>query len=237
MGKCIMSGIVPQLTVPFPRIKASDLAVGSIVKLMESDTAEDYLVVHQGLPSSIYDVSCDGTWLLRLNINEQYPWGYSGRNDYSKSYLHTRLNDNFLPSMGAVEQATIKRVKIPYLDGGGNGTAKQGAEGLSTKVFLLSCPEVNFAVNDGEGAVLDYFSSCATSGADDKRIAYYNNRADDWYLRSPKINSYEYADYIYTDGSLDNSYYVTVEQGIRPALILPGNAIFDADTLLLKGVA
>lgn len=236
MGRCIYLRKGETHTAPINGILANTLAVGSTVKLMENNAAVEYLIVHQGLPSSIYDVSCDGTWLLRLNIYEKYPWGYSGRNDYSRSYPHTRLNDIFLPSMGAVEQATIKQVKIPYRTGGYEN-AKQGAEGLSTKVFLLSCPEVNFAVNAGEGAVLDYFSSCATSGADDKRIAYYNNRADDWYTRSPKINSSEYADYIFTDGDLYNSYYVTVEQGLRPALILPSDALFEKDTLILKGVA
>lgn len=46
MGKVIMSGIVPLLTKPSTGILASDLAVGSTVKLMEGGTAVDYLVVN-----------------------------------------------------------------------------------------------------------------------------------------------------------------------------------------------
>ena len=45
--------------------KLGDVAVGTVVKLKENGVAQDYLVVHQGLPSSMYDASCNGTWLLR----------------------------------------------------------------------------------------------------------------------------------------------------------------------------
>ena len=51
-----------------------DYAVGGIVKLNENGSPVDYLVVHQGLPSSMYDASCDGTWLLRKNIVEKRAW-------------------------------------------------------------------------------------------------------------------------------------------------------------------
>ena len=43
----------------------STKAIGSIVKLKENGTLVDYIVVHKGRPSSIYDASCDGVWLLR----------------------------------------------------------------------------------------------------------------------------------------------------------------------------
>jgi len=42
----------------------STKSVGSIVKIKISGTLRDFIVVHQGKPSSIYDASCDGTWLL-----------------------------------------------------------------------------------------------------------------------------------------------------------------------------
>ena len=45
-------------------------AVGSVVKIKENGTRVNYLVVHQGKPSSIYDESCNGTWLLRQDIAE-----------------------------------------------------------------------------------------------------------------------------------------------------------------------
>ncbi len=39
-------------------------AVGSIVKLNFDGAMREFLVVHQGKPSSLYDESCNGTWLL-----------------------------------------------------------------------------------------------------------------------------------------------------------------------------
>lgn len=42
-----------------------NVAVGSTVYLNENGTPRPYLVVHQGLPSGIYDHSCNGTWLLK----------------------------------------------------------------------------------------------------------------------------------------------------------------------------
>ena len=71
MGKVIMSGIVPQMKAP-GGILASDLAVGSVVKLIENGVATEYLVVNQGIPgnSNLYDSSCNGTWLLRNGIKE-----------------------------------------------------------------------------------------------------------------------------------------------------------------------
>ena len=42
----------------------STKAVGSTVKLKVDGALKEFLVVHQGKPSSIYDDSCNGTWLL-----------------------------------------------------------------------------------------------------------------------------------------------------------------------------
>ena len=90
MGKVIMSGIVPPLVAPITGILASDLAVGSVVKLMENGAAAKYRVVNQGKPSgsSLYDDSCDGTWLLRKDIKEKRQWNSSDVNDYENSLIH-----------------------------------------------------------------------------------------------------------------------------------------------------
>ena len=74
MGKVMISGVAPQMKAPvISGILASDLAVGSSVYLMENGVATEYLVVNQGIPSgsSLYDSSCDGTWLLRKDIYEK----------------------------------------------------------------------------------------------------------------------------------------------------------------------
>lgn len=225
---------------PSTGILASTLPVGSTVKLMENGAAVEYLVVNQGIPSnsSLYDASCDGTWLLRKDIHSNRQWNTSNINKYETSAINTWLNGDFFNSLGSIEQATVKQVKIPYRHGGGDGgTDQSGANGLPCKVFLLSGPEVGLAgasYMPNDGAKLDYFDQIA--GADSKRIAYLNGLAADWWLRSP------YTDYanrvwrVYSDGNYSNN-YASSSYGIRPALVLPSNALFDETTLLLKGVA
>lgn len=46
----------------------STKAVGSTVKLTVNGKAREFIVVHQGKPSSVYDESCNGTWLLMKDI-------------------------------------------------------------------------------------------------------------------------------------------------------------------------
>ena len=240
MGKVIMSGIVPTLKAPSPGILAQDIAVGSTVKLMEGGTAVEYLVVNQGIPSNsnLYDASCYGTWLLRKDIHSERQWNTSKANKYETSAINTWLNGDFFSSLGSVEQATVKQIKIPYRAGGGDGGANQsGANGLSCKVFLLSGPEVGLAGENympNDGAKLDYFN--ANTGTDSKRIAYLNGSATFWWLRSPYTRSNGSVWRVYSDGDY-GSYYTSVSLGIRPALVLPSTALFDETTMILKGVA
>ena len=245
MGTVLMSGIVPPLVAPVTGILAGDLAVGSSVYLMENGVAAEYLVGNQGKPSgsSLYDDSCDGTWLLRKDIYEKRQWHSSNVNDYANSTIHSYLNSTFLGLFDANIQSAIKRVKLPYRAGSGYGkTVTSGENGLSAKIFLLSASEVSFSFSympSNEGAELSYFAGCADNAADSKRIANLNGSATNWWLRSP---------YCYSDGGslralhvLTNGdwgyYYCSYSSGIRPALVLPSTAVFDEETLILKGVA
>ena len=241
MGRVIMSGIVPTLKAPVTGILAQDIAVGSVVKLMEGGTAVEYLVVNQGIPSnsSLYDASCDGTWLLRKEIHSNRQWDPNTVNKYESSEINTWLNGDFFNSLGSVEQATIKQVKIPYRSGGGSGgTDQSGANGLPCKVFLLSCYELGWTTSNSsmypvDGAKLDYF--IAGSAGKSLRIAHLNGTVNDWWTRSPYASGTSNAWFIQTDGN-SNSSGASNSRGIRPALVLPGNALFDETTMLLKGV-
>ena len=230
--------------VPSTGILASTLPVGSTVKLMENGAAVEYLVVNQGIPSNsnLYDASCDGTWLLRKDIHSERQWNTSNVNEYETSAINTWLNGDFFNSLGSVEQATIKQVKIPYRAGGGSGGTDQSeANGLSCKVFLLSGYEVGWTTSDSEyfpvdGAKLSYFESGTGTSANNKRIANLNGSAAFWWLRSPYTNYTNRVWRVYSDGNYSNN-YASSSYGIRPALVLPSNALFDASTLILKGVA
>ena len=209
----------------------STLAVGSSVYLNVGGVRKEFLVVHQGLPSSLYDASCDGTWLLMKDCYENRQWNSSGENKYESSTVNTYLNGPFLSLFDSNIQGIIKQVKIPYRkNGGSGGTTQQGANGLPCKIFLLSAPEVHYELNyidSGEGAVLSYFASCVTNNADSKRVAYLNGSSSVWGLRSPYTNSTYYVWYVYTDGN----YYIgnaSDSFGIRPALVLPPDAEVDS---------
>lgn len=241
MGKCMFLRKGETHTKPVAGILASDLAVGSTVKLMEGSTAVEYLVVNQGIPgnSSLYDASCDGTWLLRKDCHSSRQWHTSDVNTYASSAINTWLNGDFFNSLGSVEQATVRQVKIPYYIGGGSTTIHTGVNGLSVKVFLLGVYETGWTESDNndflvDGGCLSYFSGLYT--VDSKRIAYLNGSAVEWWMRYPRAFTASNVYGVYTNG---NSYYNTPSNsyGIRPALILPSNALFNANTMLLKGVA
>ena len=244
MGRVIMSGIVPMLKAPVTGVLASSLAVGSTVKLMEGGAAVEYLVVNQGIPgnSSLYDASCDGTWLLRKDIHSDRKWHTRDVNEYESSAINTWLNGEFFNTLGSAEQAAIKQVKIPYRkDGGSYGTDQSGANGLSCKVFLLSGYEVGWTTSDYsycpvDGAKLSYFESGTGTPANNKRIANLNGSAAYWWLRSPSTSYTSNVWYVYTDGGYGSS-FASNSFGIRPALVLPSNALFDGKTMLLKEVA
>ena len=230
--------------VPSTGILASTLPVGSTVKLMENGAAVEYLVVNQGIPSNsnLYDASCDGTWLLRKDIHSERQWNTSNVNEYETSAINTWLNGDFFNSLGSVEQATIKQVKLPYRkNGGSGGTDQSGANGLLCKIFLLSGYEVGWTTSDYsyfpvDGAKLSYFESGTGTSANNKRIANLNGSAAFWWLRSPYTNYTNRVWRVYSDGNYSNN-YASSSYGIRPALVLPSNALFDASTLILKGVA
>lgn len=210
----------------------STKAVGSTVKLTVNGKAREFIVVHQGKPSSVYDESCNGTWLLMKDIYENRVWQSGNINKYESSDIHSYLNNTFLKLFDSNIQGAIKQVKLPYRkNGGSGGTTQQGANGLPCKIFLLSAPEVHYEhsyIDAGEGAALSYFASCVTNNADSKRVAYLNGSAAYWWLRSP----YTYYSYrvwgVYTDGYCDY-YNASYSYGIRPALVLPSTLLVSDD--------
>lgn len=207
-------------------------AVGSIVKLKENGALVDYIVVHQGKPSSLYDASCDGTWLLRKDILETRQWHSSNVNDYANSTIKAYLNSTFLARFDANIQAQIKQVKIPYRPGSGTSqTVNSGANGLSCKIFLLSDREVGYTQSNvnsyivNDGAKLDYFKD---GNGTSEKIAKLNGSATYWWLRSPYANSATSAWSVYSNGGAGVG-SCTYAFGVRPALILPSSLLTSDD--------
>lgn len=204
--------------------KLGSMSVGSTVKLKLGGTARDFLVVHQGLPSSMYDSSCNGTWLLLKDIYTTRTWD-SSNNDYKNSDIHSYLNGTFLNLFDNDIKNAIKQVKIPYQNGtGSGGSVASGANGLSCKIFLLSGYEVGFSTSDSsyfprDGAKLSYFSSGTGSAANNKRIANYNGSATYWWLRSPDTRNTSHVWGVYSGGYY-GGWGCSNSCGVRPALVL-----------------
>lgn len=232
-GRTLIDGTGWDITFPERGTKLSTLNVGQSVFTNVNGVKKEFLVVHRGLPSSLYDASCDGTWLLMKDGYEYRQWNNNNVNKYEASAINTYLNGTFFGLFDSDIQGIIKQVKIPYLNDGGTGSVYSGANGLSCKIFLLSGPEVGLAgvyYMPNDGAKLDYFN--ANTGSDSKRIAYLNNRTEGWWLRSPYINYDEYVWYVDNNGS-GSRYAASTPWGIRPCIILPSDALVDDEFNLI----
>lgn len=213
-------------------VTLSSKAIGSTIKLKVNGSAKDFIVVHQGKPSSVYDDSCNGTWLLMKDIYENRQWHSSNTNDYANSTIHSYLNSTFLNLFESNIKNAIKQVKLPYRKGSGTSTTvTSGSNGLSAKIFLLSATETSFSFSSmpsGEGAELAYFKGCADNSSDSKRVAYLNGSATRWWLRSPGCGGFYNALYVNSNGGWSNN-YCSGSCGIRPALILPSTLLVSDD--------
>lgn len=208
----------------------STLAVGSSVYLNVGGARKEFLVVHQGKPSGMYDESCNGTWLLMKDIYEDRQWHSSDTNYLEFSTIHSYLNSTFLNLFDSDIRDAIKQVKIPYRkNGGSNGTDQNGANGLPAKIFLLSGYEVGWTISDNQyfpvdGAKLSYFESGTGTSANNKRIAKLDGSASFWWLRSPYQSGNVWR--VSPNGHYDSS-NASYSNGIRPCIILPSNTLVD----------
>lgn len=211
-------------------VKLSTKAVGSIVKIKVNGAAKDFIIVHQGLPSSAYDASCNGVWVVMKDIYTTSTFG--NNNSYKDSSIHSYLNSTFYNLIDSKIRAAIKQVKIPYQNGtGSGGSLATGANGLSTKVFLLSGYEVGWTTSDNsyfprDGAKLDYFGS--GSGGNSKRVAYNGSSAAVWWLRSPHTSNTGYVWGVNSDGS-NHDWGCNGSCAVRPAFVLPSSLVVSDD--------
>ena len=204
-------------------VKLSTKAVGSIVKIKVNGAAKDFIIVHQGLPSSAYDASCNGVWVVMKDIYTTMKWDGSN-NDYLNSDMTAYLNGTFISLIDADIRNAIKQVKIPYTNYS-NNNVMSGSNGLSCKVFLLSGTEVGFSgvsYMNTEGAKLSYFDSAS------KRVAYNGSSAAEWWLRSPSASNSYNVWRVKSDGSNGDWYYGNT-CGVRPAFVLPSTLVVSDD--------
>lgn len=217
----------------------SNLTVGATVKLNVGGSSKEFVVINRGVPSELYDTSCDGTWLMMRELYEEKVWSSSNTNDYANSDVHAYLNGAFLELFDTDVQSVIKSVKIPYRPGSGaSKTVNSGENGLSVKIFLLSAIEVGYTTGNYsafmaiDGTKLPYFLEGNAEWASRcPRMAFYNEGAAEnkYWLRSPFTRTPSSA--INVDSVGDASAPgCSASCGIRPVLILP-----DSVTVLPDG--
>ncbi len=218
-----------------------DKSVGSIVKIKENGTAANYIVVHKGKPSSLYDESCNGVWLLREKALDNRAWdgtSASYDNNYETSDIHAWLNNTFYNTIESKIRDAIIQVKIPFKKGVGSSSTPvySGANGLSCKVFILSGYEVGFTTSQSsylpvDGAKLSYFlNGNSDDTAKSKRIATNStSNAVLWWLRSVGTNNAFNAWRVETNGTLHHiGHTYDVDTAPRPALVLPSSLLVDS---------
>ena len=194
-------------------------AVASTIKLPKSGGGYfEFLIMHQGNPStSMYDASCNGTWVRMKEAYENRQWD-SSNNDYANSDVDAWLNGTFLNMLDQdIREQGVKQVKIPYRPGSDNSSnVNTGANGLSRKAFLLGMREMGLSpsYSPNDGVTLAYYSGGGT-----KVINLNGSPARAW-SRSPYVDDgYDYVCSVEADGSA-NYWSYDYSYVVAPALIL-----------------
>lgn len=211
----------------------SALAVGSSVFCNVSGTKKEFIVVHHGNPdTSIYDSSCDGTWLLQKETSGYgIKWGTTQGVYYSQSNIKAYMSE-------AIDEIDIKdiikTVKIPWCAYG--STYHTLSDGDECKGFPLSMTEVGLTssdlsyVPDGDGAKLDYFESGTGSSANNKRVAAFGGSNRNWWTRSVRTDANVVVWYIYTNGNANGANMTDSDDyRYRLAFIIPSDTLVSAD--------
>ncbi len=220
-------------------------AVGDIVKIKIGGVLEDFIIVHKGKPSSMYDASCDGVWVLKKVLTYYGKWS-SIWADYENSYLHSDFKDaNFLDDG---MRRLVKTVRIPYAKGYGvDQTVASGANGLSCKAFALSLYEVGgFQGSNNnrevvDGSVLAYFSGLTNAASNKRKAECTYSQATSgtktgWVLRTPPYHSGNVVNLVYPSGFI-NTTETDKETGRRYAMIFPTNLMVDDSGEILSNTA
>lgn len=213
-------------------LTATTMVVGEVITLELNGAKKEFIVVQQGIPSasSLYDESCNGTWLLIKDIYEKRQWYNLSQNDYANSSINSYLNGDFISLFGSLEQSAIKQVKIPYRVGAGTGTTiNSGANGLSVKAFLLGGYELGWTTAQNanfpvDGAKLDYFIAGGEADAKAVRVANFNGTATAWSMRSAHRSGSANVWATGTGGGATSVACTNTGHGIRPTIIINPDA-------------
>lgn len=205
----------------------STYGVGSIVKVRENNSLVDFLVLSHSYPAS------GRTLLLRKDIHsERSMFNESVQApNFDGSPLDSWLNSTYINTIQQIVRNQIAAVTLVAIPKYNDTFSRYPSTGtISKKIFLLSITELTGAKNlygKPEGTQISYFSTT------DKRIAYYNGTATDYWTRTPDqsgtVGAYYDIRYISKRGSggLGSE---TGSKGVRPAFTLPSTILVNSST-------
>lgn len=205
---------------------AKNLAVGDSfyipVKIGGTRSEYPFVVVHKGKPSSLYDDSCTGIWIMSANL---FPITATfDTADYSTSQVATKMETIFQVLDSSIRDWT-KAVKIPYTHyvSGTGEVVESGENGFACNAFPLAVDEMGFTTISAahDGTKLDYFET--VTNTQPQAIGTLNGEATPWYTRTAHM----------TAGGTMVGYRITISGGcvgnantafhLRPALIIDEN--------------
>lgn len=186
----------------------------------------EFLVVHQGLPGSMYDSSCNGTWILPKSTISGVPelkWDGGNFAQYSESTINTYLSTTFIGMLDSKVQNVISQANIITTNTSTIAGAPETVN-ASTKAFLISLTEMGVTNRYVEalGAKLSYFEDGEGSSAVGKRG--WNSA---YWTRSCSTSSRNIVYYCYSDGEYAGDNPNSSVLGVRPTMILSSKATFD----------
>lgn len=210
--------------------RLGDMAVGSTVKIKVNGTLMDFIIVQQGSPdSTIYDASCNGTWVLMNVLYILQKWD-SRHPDYASSDISDYLNNSFFNLLEPGCRSAIKSVKIPYVD---NETVQYGANGLPVTVFLLSASEFGWTSSNvsiyKEGSRLSRFHD----GMNSTRVARYKGSSRYYWTRSKGRGYSDGVVTVTSDGGPEVKTIYANDVGVRPAFILPKEQLVSSNGTII----
>lgn len=165
----------------------NNLLVGDNIYIPVNRSRTMFTIIHKGLPSTDYDSSCDGVWVMTSDIYKNQEFSTGSFSSYKDATIVNYLNNTFYGLLDSIAKEKVLQIKLPYWNGRGDGSTisgsyAKGSEGLQTKVFLLSVKEVGLSSSYiSVGAKLSYFNSSS------RRIMKYNGTAAMWSLRDPSV--------------------------------------------------
>lgn len=210
--------------------RLGDMAVGSTVKIKVNGTLMDFIIVQQGNPdSTIYDASCNGTWVLMNVLYILQKWD-SRHPDYASCDISDYLRNSFFNLLEPGCRSAIKSVKIPYVD---NETVRYGANGLPVTVFLLSASELGWTSSNvsiyKEGSRLSRFHD----GMNSTRVARYKGSSRYYWTRSKGRGYSEGVVTVTSDGDPEVKTVYADNVGVRPAFILPKEQLVSSNGTII----